>query len=661
MPQQQAPFLEGKYGWNFGESGWNTGMDENLLKFSFMFDGNVDSIVASLPPVSNGAAHFNTTDNRFYFGVGTVWYSSPCPKSFIFKIKSNGDFYQFNGTSAVKIDSPSETDSRLGAVELTVSSLGTAAFQNVEDFATQAELDVVEGQAQNYTDALRGDLADDTYPAKGAGLVGYAGGTVADALDQIGAEISRIWQFTPDQFKLPEDGTDDYPSFIRLAAAVNSAGAAVIRFLPGHTYNIERYRTASNGVVNIGFNDLSGLKLEGNGAKISIKGDFHRSVSTDRAVSLSLIGIQNLIAENLTLDGNVHLMTREAGLIETPGSGFYIQGGGSHLYLNCHSTRMSCDGFQVTANTDVSPYEIPKRVLLVNCTALENARQGVSVIGGVQVTSINCEWRDTGFAGGSYGWHLPGAGYWIEPNYDVPTVDSRTYMCVLDNDIISGNIGHSIGASGSLNNGRHLVNHCTITTAGVGTVQDSMFLGGQGWDFRDCTIDLVDASRPHINFATNNGNAVITFRGGSLRSNGSGLYHESAKALKWYVVEDVDLIGAHTEKPSAAGVSFDASAAPGTYFPQLQNLDRKGRFIGNRVFYPAAFYSGTGRVYCGHISGMVSQDNAFATDYAGDSTNYLSTVYSTCRKVDDYYRFFANGLTAGGSVLSVPWFQPARS
>lgn len=174
MPQQQSPFLEGKYGWNYGENGWNTGMNENLLKFSFMFDGNVDSIVASLPPVSNGAAHFNSADNRFYFGVGSVWYSSPCPKSFIFKIKSNGDFYQFNGTSAVKIDNPSQIDSRLDAVELTLSSLGTAAFQNVEDFATQAELDIVEGQAQSYTDVLRNDLADNVDPAKGAGLVGRA-------------------------------------------------------------------------------------------------------------------------------------------------------------------------------------------------------------------------------------------------------------------------------------------------------------------------------------------------------------------------------------------------------------------------------------------------------------------------------------------------------
>ena len=66
MPQQQSPFLEGKYGWSFGEGGWNTGMDENLLKFSFMFDRNVDAIVGSLPAAVNGQAYFLTSDNRLY-------------------------------------------------------------------------------------------------------------------------------------------------------------------------------------------------------------------------------------------------------------------------------------------------------------------------------------------------------------------------------------------------------------------------------------------------------------------------------------------------------------------------------------------------------------------------------------------------------------------
>lgn len=153
MPQQQSPFLEGKYGWNFGEAGWNTGMDENLLKFSFMFDRNVDGVVSSLPAVINGQAYFLTTDNRLYFAVGTTWYSSPTPKWFEFKIRTTGDVYQFNGTSAVQVESLTGLDSRLDAIELTLSTLGTAAFEDVEFFATQAELDVAEAASQQYTDA----------------------------------------------------------------------------------------------------------------------------------------------------------------------------------------------------------------------------------------------------------------------------------------------------------------------------------------------------------------------------------------------------------------------------------------------------------------------------------------------------------------------------
>lgn len=153
MTQQTSPFLEGKYGWDFGESGWNSGMDENLLKFSFMFDRNVDSVTASLPSAVNGQAHYLTTDNRIYFAVGTTYYSSPIPKWFQVVLRSTGDVYQYDGVSLALIDSPSQIDSRLDAVELTLSSLGSAAFEDSSFFATQAALDVVEADAQSYTDA----------------------------------------------------------------------------------------------------------------------------------------------------------------------------------------------------------------------------------------------------------------------------------------------------------------------------------------------------------------------------------------------------------------------------------------------------------------------------------------------------------------------------
>lgn len=173
MSQQQSPWVEGAYGWSFGESGWNPGMDQNLLKFSFLFDRNVDSIVASLPPAVNGQAHYNTVDNRLYFAVGTTYYSCPVPKWFSVIVKPSGDVWQFNGVNLVQIDSPSDLDIRLDSLELTASQLGTAAFEDVAFFASQSALDVVEANSQAYTDVLRTDLADSVDQTKGASLVGF--------------------------------------------------------------------------------------------------------------------------------------------------------------------------------------------------------------------------------------------------------------------------------------------------------------------------------------------------------------------------------------------------------------------------------------------------------------------------------------------------------
>ncbi len=152
MPQQQSPWLEAKYGWNFGESNWNTGVDENLLKFSFLFDRNVDGVVSTLPAAVNGKAYFLTTDKRLYFTVNTTYFSCPTPKWFEFVVRGTGVTYQFDGTNAVQVDSASGVDSRLDAVELSVASLGTASTKDIEFFATTARVDVVEANTQSTAD-----------------------------------------------------------------------------------------------------------------------------------------------------------------------------------------------------------------------------------------------------------------------------------------------------------------------------------------------------------------------------------------------------------------------------------------------------------------------------------------------------------------------------
>lgn len=195
MTQLTSPFLEGKYGWSYGESGWNGGMDENLLKFSFMFDRNIDGIVSVLPSAVSGQAYFLTTDKRLYFSVGSNYYSSPVPNNFEVILKSTGKLYIFNGTTLVESSTLSELDTRLDTVELTISGLGTASTKDISFFATPANLDVVSAESHSYTDSAKSsifaDFANNSNPAKGAGLVGYMGTTLAAAMSGV-AKISDL-------------------------------------------------------------------------------------------------------------------------------------------------------------------------------------------------------------------------------------------------------------------------------------------------------------------------------------------------------------------------------------------------------------------------------------------------------------------------------------
>lgn len=117
MTQRTSPFIGAKYGWDYGESGWNGGMDENLLQFSFMFDANVDAIVSTLPAAVNGTAYFLTTDNRIYFVVDGSYYSTPVPKWFEFKIKSTGVVYRFTGITTEVVPDASGLETRVTDLE----------------------------------------------------------------------------------------------------------------------------------------------------------------------------------------------------------------------------------------------------------------------------------------------------------------------------------------------------------------------------------------------------------------------------------------------------------------------------------------------------------------------------------------------------------------
>lgn len=238
MAQQISPWLEGAYGWSFGEDNWNAGMDQNLLKFSFMFDRNVDSIVSSLPPAIDGQAHYNTTDNRLYFAVGTTYYSTVVPKWFTIIVRTTGINWQFDGSTLIQVDSPADLDARLDSVEISVASL--------EDF--------------------RDDLADEVDATKGSDLVGFADPiapsylkTVSDIIN--GEEVS-LFRFIPttvhSQIRDRTSNPDVTANFIDALDAMKALSGSRALFIPGGNYLITD--TLDFFIPNIG-----GLSLRGEG------------------------------------------------------------------------------------------------------------------------------------------------------------------------------------------------------------------------------------------------------------------------------------------------------------------------------------------------------------------------------------------------------------
>lgn len=157
MPQKTSPFLETKYGWSFGESGWNSGMDENLLKFSFLHQGLIDGVVDTLPTTpANGSSYFLTTDKRVYFVADLTYYSTPIPLWFQLKLKTTGEILRFNGSTleavpAIEqlVSEVDDIDSRLILVQQEVAAFGTAAEQDSEFFAKQSEFSALSDTVQS--------------------------------------------------------------------------------------------------------------------------------------------------------------------------------------------------------------------------------------------------------------------------------------------------------------------------------------------------------------------------------------------------------------------------------------------------------------------------------------------------------------------------------
>lgn len=331
MSQKISPYIEAKWGWDLGESGWNSGMDENLLKFSFLFDGNVDAIVDTLPSMVNGLSVFLESDNRFYFVVDSQWYSTPTPKWFIFRIKGSGETYQYDGSSIAKVSNNVETEEKLIEFEATLSALGTAAYADISEFATTAQLDIVSSQNNSYTDVLRADISG----SGGAALVGYGSSTVQGMLD-----ISIMSLPTVDIYGAIGDGVVD--DTVAFADAISNGS---FRLTPGKTYKI----TAPLHVIG-----RPGFYLRATGAKIQY--DYEQAATSPQyQESLFYVdGAHGAVFEGGTLEylGSFETGTDYSGMV----SGIHVERSDHVRVKGVEAFGFNRAGVNIATRQDISDY-----------------------------------------------------------------------------------------------------------------------------------------------------------------------------------------------------------------------------------------------------------------------------------------------------------------
>ena len=140
MPIKTEPFLDGKFGWNYGENNWNDGVDENILKMSFMLNKNIDGVVASLPvSPMNGTAYFLTTDNTLNARVDGAWRQFTTPLGFILRDKASGARYEFNGSALIdSLDLADKTKLDAIALGATVNSADATLLARANHTGVQA-------------------------------------------------------------------------------------------------------------------------------------------------------------------------------------------------------------------------------------------------------------------------------------------------------------------------------------------------------------------------------------------------------------------------------------------------------------------------------------------------------------------------------------------
>ncbi len=277
------------------------------------------------------------------------------------------------------------------------------------------------------------------------------------------------YDFVQDFGGVPDGITNNYAAFIKAAQTLSHKKNVQLQF-PKGIYYIRDYKISGgkykNDISDIIFTGMDHVLINGNGSTILINGNFKRSAdyglpgvsylyAYNNTVSpFTFTNCKNLVLKNFILDGGVLQMSRDSNVVEGFNYGIAITD-----YLPAHQskniiidsmlvTHFATDGFIVRSSGN--------NILVTNSSFKNNARQGVSIIKGKDITIRHCNFDSTGFTG-NYTGHSPQAGIDVENEYSLAELTNV--------QVTHCNFRHNVGFQfvSSSRSGKVMLDSCFIS------------------------------------------------------------------------------------------------------------------------------------------------------------------------------------------------------
>lgn len=136
----QSPYFDINYGWPYGSDGWNTGMDENLVRLSFLARNAVNEFVNTLPPSpAPGYSCILNSDGLAYVWLGDGYVFTPLEDGYEFLTLADGKYWRKDGPSYIEIPSPISLDDRATSLESRMGVVENDLSQVISDASDTAQ------------------------------------------------------------------------------------------------------------------------------------------------------------------------------------------------------------------------------------------------------------------------------------------------------------------------------------------------------------------------------------------------------------------------------------------------------------------------------------------------------------------------------------------